>query len=440
MADFFGEVAVHEVVHEPHGDFGDAGGPFVNFDAVELVDVHAGEVGNVHDALGIAVEGGEDVVFDGADFAVGNDEEVAAAAGGVEEGQAGQFVVQALEGGAVGAGFGALGLEVIEKEGANDFENVGFGGVVSADLPAGARLHDALKKRAEHGGGDARPVEPGGGQQRVAHGAVEVCQRQRIGKQAAVDVRQAGEGFIQRALAVLNRRVEGVEKFGDGGAEAFAVGGGFLNQEVKGAVVEQAGVVGEQAKEQADQKQLAVVVGIAGVFESVGQPRHQVGGLDVHRGFGGEGVLLIAGNEGEVLDVTVEFRERKVRNQIAVLVEVIEQQPGEVSDDDIFGGFVVAAFADEVLHIIEGLQLGFFQVFAGGFMLGQQPSLPEQVNAVIGALERADRFLEAGHGAAVEAKDVEKSVPEGFGFGGLAGFIGPFAGKGHRTRLDFIPA
>ena len=41
VARFEAEFDVHLVVGEPKGGFGDAGGPFADFDAVELVDVDA---------------------------------------------------------------------------------------------------------------------------------------------------------------------------------------------------------------------------------------------------------------------------------------------------------------------------------------------------------------------------------------------------------------
>ena len=86
------------MVGEPHGDFGDLGGVFVDFDAVELADVglqHGGDV----EQLACGKQFADDVVFQPPQFAVGDDEEVAAAAGGVEELQAADFLVQFVDGG-----------------------------------------------------------------------------------------------------------------------------------------------------------------------------------------------------------------------------------------------------------------------------------------------------------------------------------------------------
>lgn len=89
-----------------------------------------------------------------------------------------------FEGGAVAAGLLAFGAEVVEEEGADDLEDVGLGGVVRADLAAGAGFHDALEERAEDGGRDARPVEAGGFEQGFAHGGIEVGDGQRLGEEA----------------------------------------------------------------------------------------------------------------------------------------------------------------------------------------------------------------------------------------------------------------
>jgi len=75
------------VIHEPEGDFGDAGGPFFDLDAVELIDVDAREAvdfveGHVLLAL---VDLFEEIEFEETELAVGDDEEVAAAACGIEE-------------------------------------------------------------------------------------------------------------------------------------------------------------------------------------------------------------------------------------------------------------------------------------------------------------------------------------------------------------------
>ena len=67
---------------------------------------------------------------------------------------------------------------------------------------------DELKHRAEHGWGDARPPEPARFQERVTHAGGEVLQRQSIGEQGAVDVRETRQQVTQILVAFAGRGVE----------------------------------------------------------------------------------------------------------------------------------------------------------------------------------------------------------------------------------------
>ena len=83
------------MVHHPQRGFGDAGGELFDLDAVELVDVDARQGGGVQLALAFGVKLQQEVKFQRPKLAVGDDKEVAATAGRVEEGKAGQFVMEA---------------------------------------------------------------------------------------------------------------------------------------------------------------------------------------------------------------------------------------------------------------------------------------------------------------------------------------------------------
>ena len=71
------------VLHEEHCGFGDGGGPFLEFDAVEVAELHVRELLGHEGELGAGlVEFLEPLVnleFEGAKFAVGDDEEVSTA-------------------------------------------------------------------------------------------------------------------------------------------------------------------------------------------------------------------------------------------------------------------------------------------------------------------------------------------------------------------------
>lgn len=89
MSEGFAGEGVHLMVYEPHGDFGDSCGPFFDFDAVHLVYIDFEEVVEIEKWLDLAAFDGvvffEYFYFEESEFSVGDDEEVAAAAGGVEE-------------------------------------------------------------------------------------------------------------------------------------------------------------------------------------------------------------------------------------------------------------------------------------------------------------------------------------------------------------------
>lgn len=225
---------VRLMVGEPERDFGDAGGEFLDLDAEHLVHVDEGEIedfGLAHLLLA-GVEFEEDFQFQGAQLAVGDDEEIATATGGVEEAQGGDLFLEGDEALAFAdlEFFRAveLGAEVVEEQGADDFEDVALGGVVRADPPAFLRIHHRLKERAEDGGRDGVPFKSATGEELRAHGAGERGQREAFGKEQAVDVGELEQVGSEMFLAAVFGGVEHLEQFVELGAEVGAVGGGVV--------------------------------------------------------------------------------------------------------------------------------------------------------------------------------------------------------------------
>lgn len=106
------------VVHEPHGHCGKAGGKFLQLNAVGLVDLHAGVEGEVHSLAAGALAGEEafeNFLLQQAQLAVGHDQEVAAAAAGVQKAELFEAAVQGIEAGAALAGGDQLPAQLIEK-------------------------------------------------------------------------------------------------------------------------------------------------------------------------------------------------------------------------------------------------------------------------------------------------------------------------------------
>ena len=147
LAEGFGHFQIHLVVHQPERDFGNARRPFANFNAVKLVHVHLRQpVDFVQRQFRLLAEKFlERFEFKLAQFAVGDDEEVAAAAGGIEKFKAGK-VCRGIPPAARGVRWSGRpcvlsnsARKVVEKQRADDFENVAFAGVVrrrSAGAPS----------------------------------------------------------------------------------------------------------------------------------------------------------------------------------------------------------------------------------------------------------------------------------------------------------------
>ena len=434
LAEGFGEGDVGLVVGEPEGDLGNAGGEFFDLDAVHLIDIDFGELGDIEGefVLGfaelVAVDFQQDFEFELAQFAVGDDEEVAAAAGGVEEGEPGHAFVEGLEagdaaGGFIGTGGLELGAEFIEEERADEFEDVFFRGVVRADLASLGGIHDALEEGAEDGGGDARPLEGAGLEQLAAHVGVEIGKGDALGEEGAVDIGEGGEVFIEVGLALVFGGVEDVEESGEFGAGIGAIeGGAVFEEELEVLLIEDAGVIGEEAEEQADEQHAEVVTGEAAGVEGIVQAGHDFRGLDVGGVFWVELLLLVAGDEGEAADVLVQIGEGEDDGgrlafeqwEIGVLfrLEVVEGDALEIGDDEPAGHFLFASGIDEATDVFHALGVGFVEVLACGFLLNEQAAGPKEVDFPPGAGKFFHGLLEGGDGAAFDAEDAEKVVPE----------------------------
>ena len=94
-------------------------------------------------------------------------------------------------------------------------------------------------------------------------------------------------------------------------AEVGAVGRGALFDPGAKRLrrLEDAGVVGEQAEQQAHQQHFQRVAFVAAGLERVVQLAHLLGGLDVDRVLRLDLLRLIAGDEAEMLDVLVQVGE-----------------------------------------------------------------------------------------------------------------------------------
>ncbi len=426
-----------------------------------MIDIDFGEFGDIEGefVLGfaelVAVDFQEDFEFELAQFAVGDDEEVAAAAGGVEEGELAEFVVEGLEageaaGGFIGTGGIELGTEFIEEEGADEFEDVFFGRVVGTDLASLGGIHDALEEGSEDGGGDAGPLEGAGFEQLAAHEGVKIGEGDALGEEGAVDVGEGGEVFIEVGLALVFGGVEDIEEAGEFGAGIRAIeGGAVFEEELEVLLVEDAGVIGEEAEEQADEKDAEIVPGEAAGVEGIVEAGHDLGGLDVGGVLGVEFLLFVAGDEGEAADVFVEIAEGEddggglalEQGEIGILFgfEVVEGDAFEIRNNEPTRDFFFASGIDEAADVFHALGVGFIEVLTSGFLFDEDAAGPEEVDLAPGAGEFFHRFLEGCDGAAFDAEDFEKFVPERLAAATLGPGVFVLAGEGDGAAFDFVP-
>jgi hypothetical protein len=114
---------------------------------------------------------------------------------------------------------------------------------------------------------------------------------------------------------------------------------------------------------------------VAAGFEGVVKFAHDFDGFEVDRILFLKRVLLVAGNEREMLDVTVKISERKFVGDSALFVEqrqvalflrlqVVQRNPRKVGNDDIAGDFVAAGrVIGQIADLLKSLGLGLAQVF-----------------------------------------------------------------------------
>ena len=259
QAKFLADPQVHLVVHQPQGHLRNLRGELFNFDTVELVHVDANQAVHVHALLACVaaqrMAGAQHLQLQQTQFAVADDEEISAAAGGVEKREAAQFFVELEQTVAVVFGLFELGAQVIQKQWTDQLEDIFLTGVVRAQVAAGLGVHDALEQAAKDGGADGRPVERAGVEQRLAHGGGEVGHGQAFFKQLAVDVGKGGQLRVERGAAFGVGCVEHLKQLRQARAQVRAISGGaFFDKGAKRLRgLEDAGVVGKQAKQQAHQ-------------------------------------------------------------------------------------------------------------------------------------------------------------------------------------------
>jgi len=117
---------VHLVVGHPEGDLRNLDWELFNLDAVKLIDINEDDGADGELTFQRVFEYfAQDIEFEQAQLAVGDDEEVATTAGWVEDADGSELRVEFTEAFGVAADALELDVERIEEEGLQRFENVG---------------------------------------------------------------------------------------------------------------------------------------------------------------------------------------------------------------------------------------------------------------------------------------------------------------------------
>ncbi len=434
--------AVHEVVRHPQGRLGDARREGADFDAVELVDGDPGEPRDIDLALpcggGIGAQLADHVDFEQAQLAVGDDEEVAAAAGGVEEGHLAELLAEGAEGVAARVALALAdtpegGAQGVQEQGRDDLEDVLLGGVVGTLGAAPVAVHDRLEEGAEDRARDAGPVEVAGLDQEAPGGGGEPRRLELVAEQLAVDKGEAGEVLVETPAAEVGRRVEDMEQVAQLRAEVPAVLAGARFDVLEEAVagLENAGVVGKQAEHEPHEPLLEAGHGPAGLGEFV--LPDELGRLDVDRILVAAGPLARADDEPAILDMGGKVLQ--CEGGRFVLVKVVELEGAEVAQQQVARQLGVPQAGE----VIQGLLPGLGQVASGALLFHEQHALPEQVDEASLVPEPLDRLLERGDPAQGDAEDLAERAVEELGVRPFAACVLPVASEASGAGANLVP-
>ena len=116
--------------------------------------------------------------------------------------------------------------------------------------------------------------------------------------------------------------------------------------------------------------------------------------------------------------------------------QIVKTKAGKIGNDYILGQVALG----HARKIIQRLRVGLVETFAARLVLDNQDALPEKIDIAVFVAKLLDRLFKAGHTFAGNAKDVKKTIPEGFCLGIFGTFVLPFLGKSECACFNFVPA
>ena len=431
------ELVVRQVVRHPHRHLGDARGELLDLHTVKLIHGDAAQQHRVD--LLIRVQRLEALQLQPPDLAIRDYQEVAAPARRIEEGEARQLRLifqqrrftprpprdQPVQ----------LGGQLVQEQRPDHLQDVRLGRVVRANLAALVGAHHRLEQAAEDRRAHPGPVVARRVEQHRPHRGVEHRRPQPPGEQRAVNVGKGVQLGAQAALALGLGRVEHVEQLVQRRSDIMALVGGVVVDQLEEDVfgLEDAGVVGEQAEQQADQQLLQVVPAIPRLIQRVMQSAHQLGRLDRHACLRLEGDAA-AEHEVERLDVPVQVGESEGQ-RLARAVPVAQHPCLKVARQDEARLLILR----NALQIVERLQLRLAQVEPRALLLDQQRAGPEGVDEAVAIVRQPDSTLVIGELAAIDAEHLKEVVVEGLRLAALIAGVLPLLAERPRAAPDLVP-
>ena len=306
-------------------------------------------VAQIKGELPVLVQIGEDPVLDATQFQIGFGQEVAGPAGGVEEPEAGDFVMQLVE--RVGAGTacdrpGLRPLEFrfqpVEEQRVDETVDVLDGRVVHASLAPFVMAEGLLHEGTEDDGADAAPVEAlADFQQGITQLPGQRGHVDPVGEQAAVHVGERLQRFRQVTTPLLDRSVQYFEQVIQVFAQTF--GRGCRHIVAERVRFEQVRILRIQAEHEAygQHRQRIMLRRIIRVLEAFRQGVMESG--DPSAGFDGQFLLLddtgvlVGEQAADFVDVLRQVGKRELRLRGAgqrVGFQIVEAECSEIAGDE----------------------------------------------------------------------------------------------------------
>jgi len=298
-------------------------------------------------------------------------------------------------------------------------------------------VHHGLEQRSEDRRADLAPIEFGGGDQIVAHLRIEYRCAEMPGEQLPVHVRKFGEFRVHARHPLVGRRVQHLEQLVQHASDVSAVLVGALLDQIEEIVLvlENAGVVSEQAEQQPYHQPFEIYAAIVPRLKRIVDRAEQFGGLDVDRSLRAVMPTLHAEHESKFLDMLVQFGKRE--GYFAPRFQFLQAETLKIADQHELRQVTIL----EPQHIIMRLPFGLQQILARAFLFNQQHTRPEKINeTALVALDQLDLLFEHRDTLAINAEDIEKFVIEALGFTLFIMRLLPALRKTARATANFLPA